>query len=76
MSRKQDELSVLEQQLEEIDRAESKLLYLGSLRRDQNPECKRIIDEIGIALRDYGESHIVDSCTVAISGMIKSTKQV
>lgn len=51
---KQDQLSVLEQQLQEIDRSESKPLYLGSLRRDQNPERKRILDEIDTLLSEYG----------------------
>ncbi|KAF2244683.1 hypothetical protein BU26DRAFT_522480 [Trematosphaeria pertusa] len=50
---KQDQLSVLEQQLQEIDRSESKPLYLGSLRRDQNPERKRILDEIDTLLSEY-----------------------
>ena len=51
---KQDELSVLEHQLDEIDNAESRLLYLGSMRRDENPDRKRVLAEIDMALREFG----------------------
>ena len=52
---KQDHLSDLERQLEQIDRDESKILFLGSLRRDQNLERKRVLHEIDDALTKYGK---------------------
>jgi hypothetical protein len=54
--RKQDQLCALEKQLDEIDKSESRPLYLGSLRIDINPERKRVLDEIDIALCSYGTS--------------------
>jgi hypothetical protein len=53
---KQDQLCALEQQLNEIDNTESRRLYLGSLRLDLNPERKRVLGDIGIALSEYGTS--------------------
>jgi hypothetical protein len=51
---KQDQLCALEKQLNEVDNAEVKQLYLGSFRRDANPERKRLLNEIDAALCEYG----------------------
>ncbi|KAK0716306.1 hypothetical protein B0H67DRAFT_582828 [Lasiosphaeris hirsuta] len=52
---KQDEISVLEAQLDAADEEETNALYLGNRRRDRNEVRKQIIDEVGLALRDYDE---------------------
>jgi hypothetical protein len=54
--RKQDQICALEKQLDETDKSESRPLYLSSLRLDANPERKRILDEIDLALCSYGTS--------------------
>jgi hypothetical protein len=51
---KQDEISVLEAQLDAADEEEISALYLGNRRRDQNEVRKRVVDEITLALREYG----------------------
>ncbi|KAF2792089.1 hypothetical protein K505DRAFT_388040, partial [Melanomma pulvis-pyrius CBS 109.77] len=50
---KQDELSLLEEQLEEIDHLEPRKLFLGNLRRDQNETRKTILKTMDKALKDY-----------------------
>ncbi|KAF2495500.1 hypothetical protein BU16DRAFT_561784 [Lophium mytilinum] len=52
---KQDKLSQLEEQLEQIDREEPKVLFLGSYRRDSNPARKQVLENIDAALADYDE---------------------
>ena len=51
---KQDELSSLETQLDEVDRQETRLLFLGSRRLDKNGERLELIAKIDGALSDYG----------------------
>ena len=51
---KQDKLSILEQQLEKIDRNEHSPLFLGSSRDDRNEERSSKLSEIDKALADYG----------------------
>lgn len=51
---KQDELSVLESQLDQIDREETRELFLGNRRRDTNPERKEILTKLETALVGYG----------------------
>jgi len=51
---KQDQLSILEQQLERIDATESAPLFLGCSRDDQNGERAATLLEINSALADYG----------------------
>ncbi|KAK0725192.1 hypothetical protein B0H67DRAFT_569862 [Lasiosphaeris hirsuta] len=50
---KQDRLSMLEKQLEDIDKSEGAPLFLGSCRADANPERIRVLSEIDAALLDY-----------------------
>ncbi|KAF3481531.1 uncharacterized protein GIQ15_04290 [Arthroderma uncinatum] len=50
---KQDKISLLEKQLEKIDKEESLELFLGSTRHDANKERRLIISDIDIALADY-----------------------
>ena len=52
--RKQDALSVLEQQLETLDRQETTALYLASNRLDGNTERQTVLDDIEKAVQDYG----------------------
>lgn len=51
---KQDKLSMLEHQLEEIDAIERAPLFLGSSRDDQNEQRSSTLFEIDRALEDYG----------------------
>lgn len=51
---KQDKLSLLESQLEKIDRDEEATLFLGSRRRDRNQERLSLLVQIDEALADYG----------------------
>lgn len=52
---KQDELSLLEGQLDQVDREEERELFLRNARRDNNPERKTILMKIEVALSNYGE---------------------
>lgn len=53
---KQDELSQLEEQLENIDAEDEKSCpaFLGNRREDENEERKEVLKKIDSALRDYG----------------------
>jgi hypothetical protein len=51
---KQDKLTLLEERLENIDRAETSPLFLASNRLDRNQERRTILGEIDNALADYG----------------------
>ena len=53
---KQDELSLLESQLDNIDNEETRELFLGNRRRDANTERKDIVGKIEVALASYGVS--------------------
>ncbi|KAL7953083.1 hypothetical protein V8C34DRAFT_321653 [Trichoderma compactum] len=50
---KQDKLSQLEQELEEIDDKDKSDLDRGSYRFDENPDRKEVLQKIDAALRDY-----------------------
>ncbi|KAM6487649.1 hypothetical protein HDV62DRAFT_350364 [Trichoderma sp. SZMC 28011] len=50
---KQDRLSILERQLEKIDRNEKAMLSLGSCRVDKNEDRRVVLTEIDDALADY-----------------------
>ncbi|RYP92954.1 hypothetical protein DL770_000914 [Monosporascus sp. CRB-9-2] len=50
---KQDNLSVLQERLEDVDRSATIGLRLGSHRRDNNEQRKTLIKEIDVALADY-----------------------
>ncbi|KAL6818970.1 hypothetical protein V8C40DRAFT_268551 [Trichoderma camerunense] len=50
---KQDRLSLLESQLEKIDRNEKAMLSLGSCRVDKNKDRRAVLAEIDDALADY-----------------------
>lgn len=53
---KQDKLSLLESQLENVDREEESVLFLGSNRVDKNDERLSLLSQIEDALTDYGAS--------------------
>ena len=52
---KQDQLSLLEERLDEIDHTEPRKLFLGNLRRDRNENRKNVLETADKALKDYGE---------------------
>ncbi len=54
---KQDRLSILEAQLEQVDSVEENDLFLGNMRRDVNPTRKQILADMDAALADYGKRH-------------------
>lgn len=58
---KQDELSLLEGQLDEVDAHEDKDLFLGNIRRDRNTERKELLIKLEQKLASYG---IVPQCRV------------
>jgi hypothetical protein len=51
---KQDRLVVLEKRLREIDYAETAPLFLGASREDTNTQRRQVLEEIDVALSDYG----------------------
>jgi hypothetical protein len=59
---KQDRLSLLEKQLQEIDNQETNVLFLGKSRCDSNSERLRILSETDDALADYGMCFRHDCC--------------
>lgn len=58
----QDKLSVLEKKLADVDQAEPRKLFLGSLRADVNQQRSELMREINVALREYGEFRFIP-CT-------------
>ncbi|KAK0508899.1 hypothetical protein JMJ35_008270 [Cladonia borealis] len=55
---KQDEIAELELKLDEIDRTEPRPIFLGSRRRDANPERKQVLARLDAALADY--DHLIE----------------
>ena len=53
---KQDRVSALEQQLEQVDDEETSPLFLGTARRDRNAARLQVLDDIDAALAEYGRS--------------------
>ncbi|MDI1492829.1 MAG: hypothetical protein OHK93_004612 [Ramalina farinacea] len=53
---KQDKLSMLERELDDIDIAETRELFLGNQRRDRNQKRQDIIERINVALSDYDQN--------------------
>jgi hypothetical protein len=51
---KQDEIAVLEEELEKIDRNEACALFLGARRKDKNAERKRVMEKLEEKLAEYG----------------------
>jgi hypothetical protein len=56
---KQDRLSMLEQQLEKIDREETAILFLRSSQSDSNTNRNSVLSEIDTVLADYGVPHFL-----------------
>ncbi|KAK4690873.1 hypothetical protein P7C71_g6014, partial [Lecanoromycetidae sp. Uapishka_2] len=50
---KQDRVSALEQQLEQVDDEETSPLFLGTARRDRNAARLQVLDDIDAALAEY-----------------------
>jgi hypothetical protein len=55
---KQDQLSLLEERLDEVDHTEPRKLFLGNLRRDGNESRKNVLKTMDKALKDYGKVSI------------------
>lgn len=51
---KQDRLTVLEERLEEVDRKETRPMFLGVSRCDANAERASVLSEVESQLADYG----------------------
>lgn len=51
---KQDEVSLLESQLDQIDHEEERDLFVGNSRRDKNPKRKETLGKLDTALSNYG----------------------
>ena len=51
---KQDRISRLEEQLNEIDRSEPAVLFLGNCRRDKNEHRESVLKKLDDAFSDYG----------------------
>ena len=51
---KQDEISVLESQLDGVDREETREIFLGNARRDVNAERNKLMVDLENALSNYG----------------------
>ena len=51
---KQERVAELERRLDELDLAEERQLFLGSLQRDQNTARIQVLKELDEALADYG----------------------
>ena len=54
---KQQRVTVLEKQLEELDLQESRPLYLGSYQADANASRLQVLKDLDAALADYGKSY-------------------
>ncbi|KAJ2992672.1 hypothetical protein NUW58_g2091 [Xylaria curta] len=52
---KQDEISVLEKQLDEIDAAENRELFLGCMRRDANVDRQSTLLKIKLSMSEYDD---------------------
>lgn len=52
---KQDEVSRLEETLDEVDSKEQREIFLGCMRRDVNPERIQILQQLKTALAEYGK---------------------
>lgn len=51
---KQDQLTLLENQLDKVDREEESPMFLGSSRLDRNAQRKEILSQIESKLQEYG----------------------
>ena len=51
---KQDELSLLEQRLDQVDQNETSPLFLGKSRSDRNPDRSSTLSAIDRKIVDYG----------------------
>ena len=55
---KQDQLLLLEERLDEIDRSEPRKLFLGNLRRDRNESRNNVLQNMDNTLKDYGKASL------------------
>lgn len=51
----QDAVSRLEDRLDALDSREESELFLGCIRQDVNPERQQVMQELLVALEDYGK---------------------
>jgi hypothetical protein len=52
---KQDAISLLEEELHQIDSMEESELVLGCARRDRNPQRKNVMKKLDNAFSEYGK---------------------
>ncbi|KAH8892157.1 hypothetical protein GQ53DRAFT_781381 [Thozetella sp. PMI_491] len=57
---KQDKICLMEQQLDELDRNESRRLFLGKIRRDTNITRASLLSEMNMHLQSYEEIKYLD----------------
>ncbi len=60
---KQDEVSILEESLDKLDRSEDRELFLGCSRRDGNAARQRTLRELKKSLAEYGTSRRLHNLT-------------
>ena len=53
---KQDEISSLESQLDHVDREETRELFLGNARRDNNVDRRTLLTKLEAVLHSYGNA--------------------
>lgn len=75
---KQDELSILEEQFDQVDRLEASPLFLGQRRADRNTVRASIVSQIDSKLADYGglKCKCPRKLTIDTSQMPRSTAVV
>ena len=56
---KQDEVSTLEESLDNVDASENQEFFLGCSRRDGNSERQVILRKLTVALKEYGTTLLV-----------------
>lgn len=56
---KQDEISVLEEKLDQIDEAEGRALLLGCSRLDENDERRLVVKKLHSSLAEYGNMRLL-----------------
>ncbi|KAH8892123.1 hypothetical protein GQ53DRAFT_647011, partial [Thozetella sp. PMI_491] len=71
---KQDRLSLLESQLDEIDRNEPRPLFLGNIRRDSNRAREDLLNQINVAISDYDS--FLDSCEGMMARPLAKSRDV
>jgi hypothetical protein len=67
---KQDELNVLETQLDQLDREETRPFFLGTCRHDRNSDRNDLLNQIHLKLFEYGGPSPILLCLALILNQI------